>query len=372
MQQFIEVSLSDKPMGLISWDIDKKSGVFEFMPEFISNNKLMTRFYDDKIFCFNNPENLPSFLKDVLPGEFALRLLRYYLQKTGKSSETLSPVAILSLIGNRSFGAYKFSPQGFPEFDQFEQIEIDRLYKSIHQILDVGVNDLHDKKLRDVLRTCLFSNSDEPELLLAINDFNGEVLSGQSKIPARFEAWRLKLDGIMTAVSKKLTLEYEYYNKAIKCGINISRHRMLKEGQNKHLLIERIDREGDNRIHLISFASLFGEDKVEYEDVFKCMRMLGISYPDWVEMYKRLTFGLISNEIKENNRNIYFKYNNNGTWSLAKMGEIIPAYSRNKPVMCLNGKNENIEIKELISFGKAQGIKKAEKIVNEIFYILKS
>ncbi len=361
MQQFIEISLSDKPMGVISWDNVNQSGIFEYLPGFNS---------DKEVLHFNSIDNLPSFLKDVLPGDFAFRLLRYYLQKSGKSPENLSPVAILSLIGNRSFGAYKFNPQGFPEFDLSEQIEIDRLHKSIQHILDKGVNELHDKKLRDVLRAALFSNSDDPELLLAINDFNGEVLSGQAKIPNGFNGWRLKLDGLMTAVSKRINLEYEYYLKALKCGINIAEHRILKEGHNKHLLIERIDRQGDKRIHLMSFASFFGDNKNEFSDVFKCMRMLNMPYQEWAEMFKRISFILISNEIKENSRNIYFRLNENNKWSLAKAGEIMPSVSKRNTIMCLNGKSNNVSKNELISFGKSQGIKKAEKIVNEIIEVL--
>jgi len=374
MNQYLEVSLQNKSMGILGWNKDTRDGLFEFFPGYLESNKEIIPAISSKgsqlnqthVFHFSSLIDVPSFFADCFPGNYANRLLRYALQNSGKTPENLSPLSIFSLIGKRGIGAYGFEPQGYPELDEPEPIEIDRIVRSIHHIYQSGSKDISEKKLRELLRCGLFTTSSDPEIFLAINDFNGEVLSGQSKIPTGFEAWTLKLDGILTAATQNIRIEYNNYLKAMNCGINMAQCRLLKEGSHTHLLVKRIDRISGERVHIQSFNAIRDQPFDNYEAVFRCMRQLRFSYPEFVQLYKRMVFNVLAGNKGETGKNILFFFHKGHEWHLAPASGLFSTPWLKNHALSVCGKTCDIKTEDLLRFGELQNIKKCGSIVKKI------
>jgi serine/threonine-protein kinase HipA len=374
MSQYLEVSLINKPLGVFAWDRDVMKGQFEFLPAYLSDNQEISPILYSKkilrnklpIIHFKSLQDLPAFFTDCIPGKHSNRVLRYAIQNSGRTPESLSPLSVFSILGNRGIGALGFEPKGYPELDETKPVEIDKLVRDLRYLYQSGSKDLNEKKLRELLRCSLFTNSSEPEFFLAINDYNGEVLSGQGNIPKGFEAWKLKVDGVLTSSTYSIGQEYLYYKKAIECGIEMVQCRQLKESTHTHLLVRRIDRVSGERIHVLSYNALRDEPVDSYEAIFRCMRQLRINYPEIVQMYKRMIFNVIVGNTGENGLNIYFTCKNQNEWHLAPASGIYPTPWIKNHLLSICGKNNKIEADDLIKFGELQNIKKCVSIVEMI------
>ena len=373
MSQYIEVSLLNNPLGVLAWNRGKNEGQFEFLPGFVKNIQDISPINYSKISLgnnayvlkFNTIKDIPQFFRNILPGDFANRLLKYALHNSGKTPESLSPLSIFSLTGNRGIGAFGFEPYGYPELDETESVEIDRMARSLHQMFQTGSKDISEKRLRELLRCGLFSTGADPEIFLAINDFNGEVLSGQGKIPSGYEAWILKLDGIFPSSTLNIKNEYSNYLKAIECGIEMVKYRLIKEGMNSHLLISRIDRFKGEKIHLQSFISLRDDQPNTYEAVFRCMRQLRLQYPEFIQMFKRMVFNILIGNTLETGKNFLFTCHNNNEWHLAPASGLIPTPWIKNHSLSVCGKTNNITTEDLIKFGELQNLRKCGSIVKK-------
>jgi len=370
-RHFVQIFFGNEPLGVIALNSESHEGQFEFLPSFLKrgldispirypNAKLIQR---SEIFVFKDWSDFPSFLKDSFPGDYALELLRYALLDSKKSPETLSSLAYLSLLGSRGMGAFHFEPSGYPELNQSVTVDIDLLVKYAHHVFQPGLMRLSERRIRELLRSGLFTCGSWPKALVAINDFNGEVISGQGSIPPGFENWIIKLDGVKNTHSDALRMEYDFYKKAVAFGIRMAPCRILKDGQRKHLLSKRFDRIGNEKIHIQSFKNLREGSEDSYEAVFKCMRQLRLPHPDMVELFKRMVFNVLIGNCRDIPEKIQFTCSNKGEWRLAPAFNLKPTPNLQVHALSVGGKVEDISIQNLIDLGKSISIKQAKAIV---------
>jgi serine/threonine-protein kinase HipA len=295
-----------------------------------------------------------------------MTLLRYALKGTDKTPDVLSPLALFSLLGNRGFGAYRFEPHGYPELDLSEPIDIGRLARYAGNVCQENGKELTENRLRELLRSGLFTIGSWPESLLAVNDYTGEVRSGQADIPAGFEGWTLKLDGVKPTGGTALTDEYENYLKAVTCGLDMIPCRQIKEGNHTHLLIKRVDRMKQEKIHVQSFAALRDEPSDTCEAVFRCMRLLHLSYPELVNYYKRVVFNVLIGNKQEIARDILFTCQGDNEWHLAPASRLHQPSRPHEQTLSVCGKQENQTLEDVLILGKTQGIRKCADLVARI------
>jgi serine/threonine-protein kinase HipA len=376
MSQFLEAKMYGNPLGLIEWNSTMNRGFFQFDPHFIdAEQNISPLLYPlESLKSINNISffdlhSIPGFFLDCLPGSFSRRLLTYALIDTGKKPEFLSPLSAFSLLGSRCTGAYNFYPEGYPEIDEVTSVDIDVIVRSLNVLFDKGKNSLKENKFKDILRCGLSTTSEMPAFLIAVNDFNGDVISGQGEVPEGYNSWILKPDGILST-AYSLKTEYEYYLKAVECGLNMVSYRTIREGHNSHLLMGRIDRKGSDKIHYQSLNSLVGDAEKSYEGVFAVMRKLRLFYPEMLEMYKRMVFNILIGNKRENYNTIKFIYTKEDGWHLAPASELYPTPYLKIHNLTLLNKATEIYADELVLFGEQQGIKKPQKIVQSIKDIL--
>lgn len=382
MHQYVQIFMWDEPMGIIAWNAETQQVQFEFLPSFIRLGYEMSPILfpieklrqKPKVFSLGisgeNAFPIPPFFTDCIPGKYAKDLLSYALHDSEKTPESLSPLAYLSLLGNRGMGAYRFEPSGYPELNQSEAIDIDLLVRYAHSLYQTRGVKMTERRIRELLRSGLFTRGSWPKSLVAINDFTGEVISGQTAIPDGFEGWILKMDGVKNLQSETLQLEYNYYKKAIECGIVMAPYRLLKDGNKTHLLCKRFDRHLKEKVHIQSFAALRDEKADSYEAAFRCMRQLRLPYPDIEQLFKRLVFNVLVGNCNDHAEKILFSYAHGGEWRLAPAFNLKPTPDKKDHTLSVCGKVRNIRMEDLLILGKLQNIKKAKIILNAFTAIL--
>jgi len=381
MIQYLECFYREQPMGVMSWNTELSEGWFEFQPSFwhsgISFSPLLfpdhQRSGKPRLLPIggntHESRGLPPFFADALPGKYACTLLDYALKPSGKSVKTLSPLAWCSLLGKRGMGVFRFEPSGYPELDAVASVDIGQLVRHAKQ-LDQLDKRLSDNRLRELLRSGLFTVEDTPAACISVNDFTGDVLSGQSLIPLGFDAWVIHLDGVhlqenVTAVN--LRERYAHHQKAISCGLDVLPCRLIREGQHTHILSRRFDRKDGNAVHVQSYKTLRDANGPEPADscegLFRCLRLLRLPYNEQVEVFKRIVFnGMVSNR-QDSAADVFFEYKNDSIWQLAPCSGFPPSASEN---MSLGGKLKDWTLDDYKQLGKEQHIRRYDTLIQEI------
>ena len=116
-QLLADVLFGGEKAGVVYWDKERATGVFEYTPEFVSSGAplaplrmpLRTGPYQ-----FPNAHEsflgLPGLLADCLPDTFGNALIDDWLRQEGKLPAEFSPVERLCYLGTRGMGALEFQP----------------------------------------------------------------------------------------------------------------------------------------------------------------------------------------------------------------------------------------------------------------------
>ena len=108
-----------------------------------------------------------------------------------------------------------------------------------------------------------------------------------------------------------------------------------------------------------------------YEQAFNVMRALRLPYSAAQEMFRRMVFNVAVRNQDDHTKNISFLMGMDGRWRLSPAYDMGYAYNPKggwtaMHQMSLNGKFDNITKTDLISFAKANNIKNALELINEV------
>jgi serine/threonine-protein kinase HipA len=373
MKSVIQISCLKHPAAVIDHDPQSNQGRFEWLPSFRDSFPLFvnafTRSDNKRASFFDAETSLPAVLKEYLPTPYPERILNLLFQdaKTGNSAHR-SALAWLSLMGNRGMGSFRFDPYGLPELDTTEVVDLDNILASLIQINNG--QPLGTKLRRELLRCSLFTRGKSPKALLCINDFTGEVHSGQTEIAKGFNGWVLKWDGVELQSSKKLQEEYERYQMALECGIQVTECRRLKEAELNHLIIKRFDRDPRTETWVIPFTAWIEEDYDGWNGVFRRMRVLRMSYQDTEQMFRRLIFSTYLQNGCADPKKICFTFSDKQGWGLAPAFNLKAEYPADSGIRFLDEKRTLPDNRNLTDFGKHLNIRKTKALIQEMDAIL--
>lgn len=396
------VNIWNMRVGAVAWNPDTGLGTFQYDKSFFKSGLnlspiLMPIENGDILYQF--PENrnsttfkgLPGLLADVLPDKYGNALINAWLASQERPSDSLNPVETLCFIGQRGMGALEFEPVHPKHKNSSTKIEIGNLVEIAENILtgrkdfSTNLNKDEEKALFDILKIGSSAGGARAKALIAYNEETGEVRSGQANAPKGFEHWLIKFDGVSDSQFGTSMgygrVEKAYYDMAIDVGIEMMESRLLEENERTHFMTKRFDREyGKGKVHVQTFCGIRHYDFNEvnlysYEQLFETMRMLGLSYPEAQELFRRMVFNVMSRNCDDHTKNFAFIMNKSGEWKLSPAYDICHAYRPSSSwvsqhALSINGKRKNIERKDLLTVAKRMNIKKAEKIINKISSVI--
>ena len=373
------VKLWGTSIGYVAMNADERVARFQFDPGFedfkIEPAPLMMPVESHQIYRF--PElrprsfhGVPGLLADSLPDKYGQRLINIWLAQTGRNPEQFNAVDRLCYTGSRGMGALEFEPSSKPEFVADKKLEIEQLTELASmafvdkQTLDAKFNEPNgENTLLDILSVGTSAGGARAKAVIAFNPSNKTVRSGQLDLPAGFEHWLIKFDGVEFSGDWGVAdpagyglLEYSYYLMAKECGIDMMESRIFSENGRNHFMTRRFDRDGQGGKKFIqTFAALNHFDYYEsgqysYEQLFMLMKQLDLPMSAIEEQFRRVIFNIVGCNQDDHVKNFSFMMDRKGKW------DISPAYD-----MChsegsdftrfhqlsINGKTNDFELNDL-------------------------
>lgn len=396
----VDVKIWGKSVGSLYWERDSEAAVFDYEKKFLRSgldispivmplgtyNGEPYQFLANRNKCF---KGLPGLFADSLPDAFGNQIINEWFASRGLSGEEITPMDRLCYVGKRAMGALEFEPsqeiEGFGESSIIHVQELANLAKSIftdREAFHAHLNQA-DKKILDILKVGTSAGGAKPKAIIAYNDMNGEVRSGQVQAPEGFGYWLLKFDGGTYSEHSEITnnpqgignIEYAYYLMAKDCGIDMMECRLLPEGDSNHFMTKRFDRtETGEKIHVQTLAGIAHYDRDQrhsYEEAFRIMRKMRLNYPEQEQLYRRMVFNVMSRNHDDHTKNFSFLMDKNGKWSLAPAYDLCYSYTpsgkwTNRHQLSLNGKQDNFTYKDLITVAVNMGIRNSKQIIEQV------
>jgi len=393
--------------GAIAWDETRGLATFEFSPAFIKNGWdiapiMMPLGAQSAIHVFpalrkkteqesDTFKGLPGLLADALPDRYGSELINLWLAGQGRPLNSMNPVEMLCFMGSRGMGALEFEPAAINENSKDIGLEIESLVEAAGRMLndkDAFVSNLRTGEkqvLNEILRIGTSAGGARPKAVIAFNEKTGEVRSGQIHVPAGYEHWIIKMDGVSNVQLGEThgygRVEMAYYLMAKDCEIEIMPSKLLVENGRAHFMTKRFDRaESGIKHHVQTFCALKHFDfnnivSYSYEEIFQTMRELRLTYPEAEQMFRRMVFNVMARNCDDHTKNFSFRLKKDERWTLAPAYDLCHAYSPNHRwvshhALSINGKRNEIKREDLLSVAKMTNIKKPTDIIDQIASVI--
>ncbi len=334
-------------------------------------------------------KRLPAMIADALPDDFGNALIDRYMASKGISKSQITTLDRLAYMGSRSMGALEFKPEYAPKTHTAFALEMNSLVAEARNVLhgflheDAAMN----AALRNIIAVGTSAGGARAKAVIAWNPLTNEIRSGQDDIPAGYEYWLLKFDGM--GIDKELgnsqdygRIEYAYYLMAKAAGINVSESRLLQEHGRAHFMTKRFDREeGNIKHHMQSLCAMNHLDYKKkstnsYEQLFLTMQELNLDRNMFIEAFRRMVFNIMACNCDDHTKNFAFILKQHGIWELAPAYDLTFAYNPQgewtyQHLMSVNGKFNNILQEDLLALAQRFGVGSVDDVIMSVANAIK-
>ncbi len=382
------VSLWGTTIGYVSMQPGETHARFEYDPEFarlaVEPAPIHMPVAPGSVYQFpqlhpRSFHGVPGLLADSLPDKYGNRLIDVWLAQTGRSPDDFNAVDRLCYTGLRGMGALEFHPAKREDTPGDKLLDVEQLTQlaalafANKEALDTNFDAAnHREAMLDILSVGTSAGGARAKAVIAYHPDTHQVRSGQLDLPAGFEHWLIKFDGVALSGDWGLAdpigyglLEYSYYEVARACGIDMMESRVLSEGGRNHFMTRRFDRDNAGGKHFVqTFAALAHYDYYEsgaysYEQLFMLMKQLGMSKAAMEEQFRRVVFNLVGCNQDDHVKNFGFMMDRNGDWSLAPAYDLChaegSAFTREHQ-LSLNGKTTDFVRADLKHLAEYAGL----------------
>ena len=374
-------------------------GAFEYDPRFIKTGielspikmPLSKKIYSFPALDYQTFKGLPGLIADSLPDDFGNAVMNAWVASKGKSSSDITPLQRLQYTGKRGMGALTYVPAiQRKNLNASQPIQIGSLVTIAQEILNkreefsVNLNNAGQEdteSMMSLMSVGMSAGGARPKAVLAFNKDFTQVRSGQADAPKGFTHYLMKFDGVSEHNKNQETfgdplgygaMEYVYHLMAKNCGINMMPCHLLDEGERRHFITKRFDRNENDKVHV---QTLNGLEHVSYKkigsysyaELFGTARKLMLSPDDAMQLFKRMVFNVVSRNHDDHAKNFGFMLDNANNWQLAPAYDLAYSYKPDslwvsKHWMTLNGKQDNFNRADFYSFEKLSPIFSKRKI----------
>lgn len=333
-------------------------------------------------------KGLPGLLADSLPDTYGRKMFEQWLTVTGRTSG--NSLESLCFMGKRCMGALEFEPAAdyAVNNDQLFEMEslIDVADKALNNKMEFSSNINNNSAIADILQLGTSAGGQRAKAVIAYNKETGEIRSGQTEVPEGFEHYLIKLDGVNGSTGLRETnnygrVEYSFYKLAKECGVDMSDCYLMEENGRAHFMTKRFDRVNGKKVHTQTLCGIAHYDYrtagvYSYEQAFRIMRGLHLTYSEMSEMFKRLVLNVIIRNQDDHTKNISFLMNEKGEWRLSPAYDVGFAYNPNglwtsRHQMSVNNKFSDITRKDLLKLAEEININGASEIIDYICTVVR-
>ncbi|MFK8048175.1 MAG: type II toxin-antitoxin system HipA family toxin [Halioglobus sp.] len=396
-----------RTVGALSYNHDTGLCAFEYDPTWVSGGIEISPIklpLSDRIFQFpglsrETYKGLPGAFADTLPDDFGNALIDAWLARVGRDKHSFTALERLLYTGTRGMGALEYTPPIDRNLESSEALQLESLIETAQAVLNqrsqlaapiapAASAKQENEALAAILQVGTSAGGARPKAVIGINAERTEIRSGQVELPAGFEHYLLKFDGIVEHSSGQETfgdpqgygrMEYAYYLMAMDAGINMSPCELLPDGERAHFMTRRFDRRGNTKLHYQSLCAMDHADykmpgQYSYEQLFSLMRSLRLSKSQALEMFRRTVFNIAARNHDDHTKNFGFVLNDEYQWELAPAFDVAYSYKPgskwvNSHQLSLNGKRDDFEREDLMVLAETFP-KEALQIIEEVVEVV--
>lgn len=387
----IEVRLFGFEIGKLDYDTNQSVCYFQYNPEFLASGKYSKLFpyifkrvpfvqvftqYEGETF-----RGLPPMIADSLPDMFGNRIFKEWFD-TKHEKKKITPLEQLTYVADRGMGAIEYRP--VKELPEVSKIEIEEMIQILEQVLQLKENTssygLNDLSLLNIFKIGTSAGGARPKILVAEHKTTGQIVAGDRIVGEEYNHYLVKLNIDEHNGYSQEKVEYAYYLLTQEAGIEMMPSKLIDD---KHFATLRYDRQYGEKQHVLTASGLTGWDfkkasDSSYENLFKLAVDLGVPHKDLQQLFKRMVFNVVFNNIDDHLKNHSFIYNKEkNNWSLAPAYDITYAlnpllnYTNVSRALSINGKRQDIKLEDLLTIAEEHAIKNPTKIIEEISSLTK-
>ena len=400
--QVARVEMWGQTVGALAYQPESGLCAFEYDPSWIRTGieispirlPLSSRIYQFPALPRPTYRGLPGAFADTLPDDFGNAVIDAWLARTGRARDSFTALERLLYTGSRGMGALEYAPAIDRSLNMVSVLELDSLVAMAQSVLDQRrqldqrLQGADTEALSAIFQVGTSAGGARAKAVIGINASRTEIRSGQVALPAGFEHYLLKFDGVIERAQGRETfgdpqgfgrMEYAYYLMAKAAGIQISPCELLLEGERAHFMTKRFDRVGNQKVHYQSLCAMDHADyktpgSYSYEQLFSLMRTLRLSKSQALELYRRMVFNILARNQDDHTKNFGFILHAQQRWELAPAFDVAFSYKPGSPwvnahQLSLNGKRDDFTLQDLLS-PAASFLKEARQIIEEVATIV--
>lgn len=382
----IAVDVFGIEIGKLGYDADQKKCYFQYNAEFLDSGKfsnvfpfIFKRIKPVQVFTQFEGETfrgLPPMIADSLPDVFGNIIFQEWFSRK-EPNKKISPLEQLTYVANRGMGALEYRP--IQELPESVSIDIEEMVKVLEKVLELKEEttekELNDLALLNIFKIGTSAGGARPKILISEQKKTGQIVAGDTHFSADYFHYLVKLHLPEQAPYHQEKVEFAYYLLAQKAGIEMMPSKLI---ENKHFATLRYDREKGEKQHVLTASGLTGWDFTKpehssYENVFKLAATLKVPHKDLQQLFKRMVFNLVVQNIDDHLKNHSFIYNKEeNNWLLAPAYDVTYAlnpllnYTSVSRALSINNKRQNINLKDVLLIADEYAIKNPKGIIEEI------
>ena len=332
---------------------------------------------------------VPGLIADSLPDKFGNAVINRWLADQGRTESSFNVIDRLCYTGKRAMGALEYVPAQGPEADINERIDLDEMVKFASEVLnrrqEIKIKANDNLTYSQLLQLGTSAGGARAKAIIAWNEKEGVIRSGQLNPEKGYDFWLMKFDGVSGNGDHNLEdepeytlIEYSYYEMAKLAGIEMSECRIFSENGRNHFMTKRFDRGDNGKLHMQTLGALAHIDystpaMCSYEQAVTYMREMKLTADEIEQFYKRMVFNVLAVNQDDHVKNISFLMDRSGKWRLAPAYDLTFSYNLSNiwlkaHQMTVHGKTVGITKDDLIISGKTMGIStsKIEHIIDDV------
>ncbi len=315
---------------------------------------------------------LHGVFNDSLPDGWGLLLMdRALREKAGWQAHEITPLDRLAYIGTRAMGAIKYEP-AMPLTSETEVLDIAQLAESADQLLR--------GETPEVLRQLQIHGGSpggaRPKVTVALSAENEQCLSGVSQLPKDnnkgYEHWIVKFRSKEDPIDAGRS-ELAYARMAKLAGLDMPKSQLLEIGHgadcNAFFAVRRFDREGDERLHVLSLSGYIYADhrlpSVDYESIIKATYNISRSRVEAEKAFRLMVFNVMAHNKDDHSKNFAF-IRREHSWELAPVYDLTFNSGINNQHSTDIAGSGNPQLKDIHQVAQNCGIKSWRTILEQV------
>ena len=305
-------------------------------------------------------DGLYGVFADSLPDGWGVLLMDRFFKQHGMERAEIGALDRLAYIGTRAMGALEYHPE--TQHATPMSADLLALSESARKLIEGESGDVLD----ELMIVGGSPGGARPKVTVAFSADFGRCISGVDAIPDDFSHWMVKFHAKNDSQYSGV-IEYIFARIAKAAGLLMPEARLLDVGSQRFFAVQRFDRSGNIKKHVLTLAGLMHADyrtpAMDYEGVLGATGWLSRDVKEIEMAYRLAVFNVLIGNKDDHIKN--FSFLMDGRWRLSPAYDLTSTDDLREHTTAMMG-NGLPGKKEMNLLAKKHGVSNASEIQNQV------